>query len=934
MKKLIIVLLFITANLSFAQIKMQGIVKDSIGTTLELANIIAINQETSALESYAITNDKGKYVLALGKNGTYKIQVSYIGLKTFDAVITTNQEDINKDFILAPDNSLDAVELTYEMPVTVRGDTLIYNADSFKNGSERKLEDILEKLPGVEINENGQIEVEGNVVNKLMVNGKDFFDGDTKLATQNIPSNAVDKIQVLRNYSEVGQLRGVQNNQSNVAINIKLKEGKENFWFGDVTAGGGVAPSPNDELYLVQPKLFYYSPKYSINLIGDMNNIGEVVLTNRDIRNFGGGFRRPSANSGTNINLGTPGLGGLTNIANAQEVVTKLGAANFSYSPNKALDLSGFVVYNRSRIRTREDRFIDYVEIEDDPSTPIDESAGLPPDETTVARGREATNQAIAKLSATYKPNFNNQLDYDLLGRISSEEEQQNVFSSVVGGTNEVREVKPFSINQNLNYYYTLNETNIFALEAQHLISDEDPFYNALLVNDPTNNDNGFDPDNGLPDEDAFDATAEGLGLDRDQFGYNLNEERRIKTNQLDAKVDYYNILNAKSNINITFGTILSNQRFNSNIFQFLDDGTLFNPTPNLQDADGNVLLGENDVEYNFSDIYLGARYRLKSGKFTFTPGVSLHAYGNKNTQFGETFEDNFFRVLPEFETLIQFKKSESLTFTYNMRNSFTDVTSLAEGLMLNSFNSISFGNAELQNALSHNVSLFYRSFNLFNYTNVFAGLTYNKNIDQIRELTNFESVIRTSTFFNSQFADESVTAFGSWQRTFGKIIARARANFNYSLSNQFIQGTQAVNESFRQSYTPSIRTNFREAPNVRLAYAYSIFDTEQGTNSNTFITQAPSVRFDAYIWDALTFVTDFTFTEQDNGTVKESFKTWDATLRYRKGRDAKWEYSLRASNLLNIDSNINNNANNISVSSQETFVQPRFVTFRLTYTL
>lgn len=92
------------------------------------------------------------------------------------------------------------------MPVTIKGDTGTCNADSFQNGSERKLEDIFANLPGVEINENGQIEVEGKVVNKLMVNGKDFFDGDTKLASKNIPSKAVDKIQVLRNYSEVGQL--------------------------------------------------------------------------------------------------------------------------------------------------------------------------------------------------------------------------------------------------------------------------------------------------------------------------------------------------------------------------------------------------------------------------------------------------------------------------------------------------------------------------------------------------------------------------------------------------------------------------------------------------------------------------------------------------------------------------------------------------------
>ena len=929
MKKLIILLLLITANSSFAQIKMQGIVKDSISTPLELANIIAINQDTNTLESYAITNDQGKYVLSLGKNGTYKIEVSYIGFKTYETVITTKEVDVAKDFVLTPDNALDAVELTYEMPVTIKGDTLIYNADSFKNGSERKLEDVLEKLPGVEINENGQIEVEGKVVNKLMVNGKDFFDGDTKLATKNIPSNAVDKVQVLRNYSEVGQLRSVQNNQDNVAINIKLKEGKENFWFGDVTAGGGTAPSPNDELYLIQPKLFYYSPKYSINLIGDMNNIGEVALTNRDLRNFGGGFRRPSQTSGTNINLGDNGLGGLTNIANAQEVVTKLATANFSYSPNKALDLSGFLIYNSSRLRTREESFIDYIQIEDDPNTPVDESAGLPPDESTVQIGREATNQALAKLSATYKPNVNNQLDYDVLGRFSDDQERQNLVSSVVGQTNQINEVKPYSINQNLNYYYTLNETNIFAFEAQYLLKDEDPFYNALLANDPTNNDDP-DPNN----RDVFDSTAQGLGLDQDQFGYNLNQERRVKSNQLDAKLDYFNILNAKSNINFTLGTIISNQQFNSNIFQFLDDGAIFNPDPNIADGDGNLLSRSNDVEYRFSDVYLGVHYRFKTGKFTFTPGVSFHAYGNQNTQGGETFEDNFFDILPDFEARIQFKKSESLQFNYNMTNTFTDVTNIAEGLILNNFNNIQFGNPELQNALSHNLRLFYSSFNLFNYTNVFAGANYTQNIDQIRSLTNFESVIRTSSFFNSQFADETASLFGRVQRTFGKIRASLRANFNYSKLNQFIQGPQSVNENFSQNYTPEIRTNFREAPNVRLRYGYTVTTNDQGSNSTKFVTRAPSVEFDAYIWDAVTFITDFTYNEQESNGRLDTFKTWNASLRYRKGRDAKWEYSLRASNLLNIDSNISNGAGNISVFSSETFIQPRFVTFRLTYTL
>jgi len=291
--------LLLTTNLTFSQIKMEGLVKDSLNNPLELANVILINKETSALESFAISNANGEYKLSLQKNTSYNLQVSYIGMESISRQIDSKENDINKDFTLSQSNVLDAVELTYEMPVKISGDTLIYNADSFNTGTERKLEDVLKNLPGVEVNDDGQIEVEGKVVGKVMVEGKDFFDGDTKIATKNIPSNAIDKVQILKNYSEVGQLSGVQNNQDNIAINIKLKKGKDKFWFGNVTAGVSAIEGllnntsdtdvDNQSLYLFQPKLFYYSPKYTVNVIGDLNNIGELAFTRRDYFNFSGG---------------------------------------------------------------------------------------------------------------------------------------------------------------------------------------------------------------------------------------------------------------------------------------------------------------------------------------------------------------------------------------------------------------------------------------------------------------------------------------------------------------------------------------------------------------------------------------------------------------------------------------------------------------------
>ena len=896
-------MLLLVASQSFAQIKLEGVVKDSIGNPLELANVIAINQESKTLESYAITNDQGRFKLALGKNSTYKVQVSYIGMKTFEETISTKEIDIDKSFTLKADNSLDEITLTYEMPVTISGDTIVYNADSFKNGSERKLEDVLKKLPGVEVNSDGEIEIEGKKVTKVMVDGKDFFDGDSKLATKNIPSNAVDKVQVLKNYAEVGQLSGVTNNQDNIAINIKLKEGKKNFWFGNITAGGGTAD--DKALYLAQPKLFYYSPKYSINFIGDLNNIGEIAFTRRDYFNFTGGFRAPSSQSGTNISLGNNDLGFLSLQNNrAKDINTKFGAANFSYSPKKTLDISGFAIFSSSKTELQENSSVQYT----------DESLNIP-DEDTQSNAKQRSNLGMLKFSTKYKPNTNNQLDYDVLGRMSKESQDQDYLSSVIGNINQFEESTPFSINQNLNYYYTLNEKNIFAFSAQHLIQDEDPFYNAF-IEENTN----------------YDDTGDALGLDDMQVGYDIAQNKRVKSNQVDAKLDYWNVLNQKSNINFTIGTIYSNQKFNSEIFQFLDNGSTFNPTPTINDG-----LDTNDTNYTFSDVYLGAHYQFKTGIFTFTPGVSAHAYSAKNTQFGLEYTDNFFRLLPDFNTRIQLKNSEQIIFNYRMQTQFTDVNQLARGLVLNNYNSIFSGNQELQSALSHNLNLSYFSFNMFNYTNVFANINYNKSIDNIRTASTFPpgSVVRVSSPFNSDFADENLSINGRFQRNFGKIRGTLNGNFNYSKFNQFINAQRSVNENYSQTYRAGISTNFKTAPNIDLGYRYVIQDNDQGSSRTKFYTQAPSISFDAYILKMFTFKTEYSYNKFSNqDRTLNSFEFWDASLSYRKDKDAKFEYEIKATNLLDTKSQNQSTNSNISVSATEYYIQPRFLTFRLRYEL
>lgn len=917
MKKIILLAIFLAAGITNAQIKLKGVVKDSIGEPLEMANVIAIDTVAKTISSFGFTDAKGNYKLDLQQNKVYNIKISFVGFKTISEFLKTGTTDITKNYTMYEDNILDGISIVSKMPVTVKGDTIVYNADSFKNGSERKLEDVLKKLPGVEINDAGEIEIEGKRVEKVMVDGKDFFDGDSKLATKNIPSNAVDKIQVLRNFGDVSQLSGVQNNQDRVALNIKLKEGKQNFWFGDIT--GGYGKSPNEDLYLFQPKLFYYSPKYTINVIGDLNNIGEVVLNRGDIRNFSGGFQSQSPSNGTNLSLASAGIGFLNaNARNANRIETKLTALNFSYSPNKKLDLSGFLIWSSNANGQRNRNILNYV----DPTIPDDIT-----DNTT----DQTSNTGLFKFSSIYKKDFNNQMNYDIIGRFSNEFRNDNESSQVIGNNIVQSErATPFRINQNFSYFYTANEKNIFALELQHLLQDEDPFYVASLDNDPNSNNDGFDD------------VADVLGLDKSQQLYTLEQDRRVQSNQFDAKLDYYYIINQRSNFNFVGGTILSRQNFDSRFFQILDNGTTIDPTLNIPNiANASTV---NDTEYNFADVYLGARYRLKSGIFTFTPGFTMHAYSLNNSQLGNNYyEDTFQKFLPEFQMIMQFKRSESLQFEYRQQVNFTDVNQIAEGIVANSYNSFFFGNDDIMNAYTHNLNLNYRSFNLFNYTNVFGRLSYVKTIDQIASVPNFipGSVVSTRTNLNLPFDTERFSAIGNISKTFNKIRAGVFGNYSWSKNFQLFGSTTNEITSNIYSLRPSISTNFTKAPNISLRYNISWVDQDnlniasQVSNQFSTVTHAPSVSFDAYIWDALTIRTDFSYNEvRQNNQIQNMFKIWNFTMAYRKNRDAKWEYELVGSNLLGTESEVRVNAGNIVNSINERFILPRFVSLRMRYQL
>ena len=229
----ILLLLFFT-TFSYSQSRtITGVVSDDINKPLESANVIAKPLQEKASLKFAIADNKGRYRLELEKEVKYEITVSYISFIEEVFILEANAIVSTHDFKLkATGEQLDEIVIKHDFkPIIIKKDTLIFDVKSFAKGNERKMKEILEKLPGVEVDKNGGVTVQGKKVTKMLVEGKSFFGGGSKLAVENIPADALDKIEVIDNFNEVGFMKQVSDSDD-LAMNVKLKEDKKKFVFG------------------------------------------------------------------------------------------------------------------------------------------------------------------------------------------------------------------------------------------------------------------------------------------------------------------------------------------------------------------------------------------------------------------------------------------------------------------------------------------------------------------------------------------------------------------------------------------------------------------------------------------------------------------------------------------------------------------------------
>ncbi len=283
-------LLFSFKILAQKSVELTGIVADSTGTSLFSATVVLMEKKDSTLSAFGITEADGRFSMKKITPGEYLLQVSYVGFETLWQPIQVasgnDKFDLGKITLAPASSTLGEVEVTADrVPLRMNGDTINYNAAAFKVQPGAVVEDLLKKLPGVEVQADGTIKAQGETVQHVFVDGKEFFGNDPQVATKNLPADAVDKVQVYDKKSDMADFTGIEDGRDSKTINLSLKEDHKNGYFGNATAGGGT-----DERYQGRFSLNRFSQKSQLSAIGMANNINQAGFSFNDYMQFMGGL--------------------------------------------------------------------------------------------------------------------------------------------------------------------------------------------------------------------------------------------------------------------------------------------------------------------------------------------------------------------------------------------------------------------------------------------------------------------------------------------------------------------------------------------------------------------------------------------------------------------------------------------------------------------
>lgn len=883
---LLLLSLFLSVN-SISQTKiLTGIVSDTLNIPLENANIIASPFTKEAQLRFAIADNKGRYRLELEKEAKYEVTVSYIGYKEQSIIIEANSTITSHNFTLKSiGQQLKEIIIKHEYkPVVIKKDTMTFNVKSFANGTERKMKEILEKLPGVEVDKKGTVTVQGKKVTKMLVEGKSFFDGGSKLAVENIPADALDKIEVIDHFNEVGFMKKVSDSDD-LAMNVKLKEDKKKFIFGDVEAGIEIA---NDNgFYLTHAGLFYYSPKTNFSYIGDSNNIGKSTFTFEDLMRFDGGFssflsgRKPFTNL---YNFTTDNTDVLKNQSN-------FSALNYSIEPSKKTTISGYGIFSKGLTNHFTINNNQYIE-----------NNFITLEKRTNSRETKST-LGIVNTKLDYSPSKTEKWLYNIQIQASNNKGNSNINTVSTNNSSifeTINNADNQSIKQYIEWHKSINDTHTTTFVINNAIEKHTPF-SHWFSNQPF---------------------LTGLIPLQNDSNYTLEQTKKINNTNIDVLFKHYWIINNFNHLYSCIGNNYGQSKLNTNEKQLLTDGSV--------NDFSNKGFG-NSLKYALNDIYLGLEYKFKIGKWTNKPGLYFHQY-NLNTVQKNDNQISKFLIQPQFNSDYEFSQSESINFSYKLNNSFADISQYADQFTLQNYNLVFKGNALLNNEQFHNANLRYSKTNMYRGIMINAIVNFNKKTKTIRNKIELSGI--------NQFVTPMLTHNPETTWRINSMLSKKIYHFTLKFSPsinwfEYIQKINNITNTVRrnsQILGISTRTTYKKWPDIEIGYKKG-FNQFKSQSSSSFETDEFNADLEIPFRKSFVFKFEYENFKNSSTTQNNYFEIANTSLSYQK-KNSPLRIEVFANNLLNNKIKNNNSFSDYVTTEQQTYILPRVFMLSLSYKL
>lgn len=313
------ILISFAASGQVKKFTVKGTIQDNDKNPLIGASVVLLNPADSVLVSFGTTDENGLFEIKNVKPDSLKIQITYLGYGTIEKIIYVGGENPIVDqgiiTLYSADNLLDEVVVKSEyIPIAIKKDTIEYNADAYRVRPNATVEELLKKLPGIEVDASGVITAQGEEIKKVMVDGKKFFGDDPKMATQNLPADAVKKVQVFDKKSEKAEFTGVSDGESEKVLNLELKADKKIGTFGEVMAGYG-----DKDRFDTKLSFNKFNSKYQFSTLANFNNLSNQGFSFADYNTLMGAV--PLAGDVEAVVVSTAGLSILATTIQAKSKV-------------------------------------------------------------------------------------------------------------------------------------------------------------------------------------------------------------------------------------------------------------------------------------------------------------------------------------------------------------------------------------------------------------------------------------------------------------------------------------------------------------------------------------------------------------------------------------------------------------------------------------